>query len=94
MRELVEEVRSIPAEPPAPFVKPDLTTLPPPEPPGSLSQLAAKRFRERPRPSLHAKCFLRLGLFQWHLQDGSLANEGQLNSCMELMRVGLGLSCI
>eukprot|EP00878_Enallax_costatus_P008272 GHUV01008648.1.p1 GENE.GHUV01008648.1~~GHUV01008648.1.p1 ORF type:complete len:2405 (+),score=620.50 GHUV01008648.1:939-7217(+) len=86
LRELVEEVRSIPAEPPAPFVKPDLSNLTAIEPAGSLSHLAAKRFRERPRPSLHARCFLRLGLFQWHLQDGSLANEGQLNSCMELMR--------
>jgi hypothetical protein len=45
LRELVEEVRAMPAEPPTPFIKPDLSSLPAPEPAGSLSQLAAKRFR-------------------------------------------------
>eukprot|EP00879_Flechtneria_rotunda_P007003 GHRR01007352.1.p1 GENE.GHRR01007352.1~~GHRR01007352.1.p1 ORF type:complete len:2075 (+),score=775.15 GHRR01007352.1:2-6226(+) len=87
LRDLVDEVRLMPAEPPAPFIKPDLTGLPPPEPAGSLSQLAVKRFKERPRPSLHARCYLRLGLFQWHYQEGGgLAGEAQLQSCMELMR--------
>jgi hypothetical protein len=41
----VEEVRAMPAEPPTPFIKPDLSSLPALEPAGSLSQLAAKRFR-------------------------------------------------
>lgn len=46
LRELVEEVRALPPpEPPAPFIKPDLSSLPPVEPLGSLSTLAAKRFR-------------------------------------------------
>lgn len=47
--------------------------------------------QDRPKPSLHARSFLRLGLFQWHHQEGgqsgSLAGEAQLSSCMELMRV-------
>jgi hypothetical protein len=52
MRELVEEVRAMPAEPPAPFIKPDLSSLPALEPAGSLSQLAAKRFRVSRKPHM------------------------------------------
>lgn len=150
------------------FVKPDLSALPPAEPPGGLSTLAAKRFRvssgvvhtdsrlcrwrvqvrwlglrayvcvflggrgaprasqtratvkcaelssahmqsmhcpasyephsmtvaphthphthtqERAKPSLHARCYLRLGLYEWHHAD---AAEQHLAHCMDLLRV-------
>jgi hypothetical protein len=44
--------------------------------------------QERPRPSLHARCYLRLGMLQHHMQDaGGLAVDAQLSSCLELFRV-------
>jgi hypothetical protein len=51
--------------------------------------------QERPRPSLHARCYLRLGMLQWHHQNGGgLAGDPQLSSCMELMRVSVAASAI
>lgn len=35
---------------------------------------AAVRWQERPKPSLHARAFLRLGMWQWALSEGLDAN--------------------
>jgi hypothetical protein len=41
-------------------------------------------FQERAKPSLHARCYLRLGLYEWHHAD---AAEQHLAHCMDLLRV-------
>jgi len=49
-----------------------------------LSPLPLLTPQERAKPSLHARCFLRLGMYEWHHSD---AAEQHLAHCMELLRV-------
>lgn len=54
-----------------------LLTVSPPQHPIHTPQ-------ERQKPSLHARCYLRLGLYEWHHAD---AAEQHLAHCMDLLRV-------
>jgi hypothetical protein len=68
--------------PPSSPQPPPPAPLPPSPPPTSPSPL-----QERTKPSLHARCYLRLGLYEWHHAD---AAEQHLAHCMDLLRVRQG----
>jgi hypothetical protein len=80
-----------PSEPPMPFVKPDLAAVAAAVPP-HLSHLpggALKRWQDRAKPQLHARAYLRLGLYQWHIHDAGL-DGATIQRCLGLLKVGVG----
>ncbi|GBF92738.1 hypothetical protein Rsub_05107 [Raphidocelis subcapitata] len=88
LQDLVTEIASTPpSEPPMPFVKPDLTAAAAAVP-AHLSHLpggALKRWQERPKPQLHARAYLRLGLYQWHVHDSGLDGP-TIARCLGLLK--------
>ncbi|KIY91810.1 FKBP12-rapamycin complex-associated protein [Monoraphidium neglectum] len=88
LQDLVTEIASMaPSEPPMPFIKPDLAAAAAAVP-AHLSHLpggALKRWQDRPKPQLHARAYLRLGLCQWHVHDAGLDGP-TIQRCLGLLK--------
>jgi hypothetical protein len=63
--------------PPDPFQPPWPT--PPTHEPG-----APRRWQDRPKPQLHARAYLRLGLYKWHIHDAGLDGP-TISRCLGLL---------
>lgn len=46
----------------------------------------APRWQDRPKPQLHARAYLRLGLYQWHIHDAGL-DAATIQRCLGLLKV-------
>jgi len=60
-------------------------TTPNDHPPHQPTLPRPNRWQDRPKPQLHARAYLRLGLYQWHIHDTGL-DGATIQRCLGLLK--------